>query len=96
MHEESKLCEHLRPVGEYLRSRGARVSYAGQAWSDQCRYWVYFATVLDVDDLRKRFSLPESVVVHENLDERSGTERGLVCEVDRDAVMGLLPLPPRR
>jgi len=30
------------------------------------------------------------VVVHENTDERSGLEKGFVCEECHDAVMGLV------
>lgn len=91
MNEEAKLCEHLRPVGEHLRSTGASVNSAGQPWSQNCRYWVYFNVVLDVDDLRRRFALPAEVAVHENADPKSGTERGLVCEMHHDAVMGYHP-----
>jgi hypothetical protein len=89
--EETRLCEHLRPVGEYLRASGFSVTSAGQPWSQNCRYWVYFNTILDVDDLRRRFALPETVSVHQNDDSRSGLEMGLVCDVDHDAVIGHHP-----
>ena len=89
--EEAALCEHLRPVGEHLRSAGASVTSAGRPWSKNCRYWVYFNTVLDVDDLRRRFALPPEVSVHANDDPRSGLERGLVCDLHHDAVMGRHP-----
>lgn len=95
MDEEAKLCEHLRPVGERLRASGASVTYAGQPWSKNCRYWVYFNAVLDVDDLRRRFSLPATVTVHSNDDPRSGLEFGLVCGIDHDAVIGRHPSEKR-
>lgn len=91
MNEERALCEHLRPVGEHLRAAGFRVVHAGTPWSKNCRYWVYFDAVLDVDDLRRRFALPATVELHENLDPKSGTERGLVCSLDHDGVLGRLP-----
>jgi hypothetical protein len=31
------------------------------------------------------------VVIHENLDNKSGMERGLVCTECKDAIMGLHP-----
>jgi len=89
--EETRLCEHLRPVGEYLRASGFSVTSAGQPWSLNCRYWVYFNTILDVDDLRRRFSLPVAVCDHRNDDPRSGLELGLVCDLDHDAVVGFHP-----
>jgi hypothetical protein len=89
--EEEALCEHLRPVGEHLRASGASVTSAGRPWSRNCRYWVYFNVVLDVDALRRRFALPESVEVSRNDDPRSGLELGLVCSADHDAVMGVHP-----
>ena len=94
-NEEAKLCEHLRPLGEHLRAAGYSVTHAGQPWSRNCRYWVYFNTVLDVDELRRRFALPATVVTHSNDDPRSGLERGLVCELDHDAVIGRHPSEKR-
>lgn len=94
--EERRLCEDLRPIGEHLRRAGHSVSFAGQSWSANCRYWVYFDTALDVEDLRQRFALPAHVSVRENSDPRSGRERGLVCDVHHDAVMGRYPSKTKR
>ncbi|MBA3699644.1 MAG: hypothetical protein H0W78_12425 [Planctomycetes bacterium] len=45
---------------------------------------------LDVDALQRRFTFTPCVVVHENTDERSGLEKGFVCEECHDAVMGVV------
>lgn len=88
------LCEDLRAVGEQLLASGFRVTSAGQPWTENCRLWVYFDSVLAVEELRRRHALPSHVVVHENTDPRSGLELGLVCELHHDAVVGLPPPKP--
>jgi hypothetical protein len=85
------VCEHLRPLEDYLVSLKRTVTASGQVWSANCRFWIYFDAVLDCDALRKKFNLPESVELHANDDPRSGREKGLVCSVDHDAVMGIHP-----
>lgn len=87
------VCEHLRALEDHLRGKGVQVTFAGQAWSSNCRHWVYFDAVLDCDALRKEFGLAGCVTVHQNDDPRSGTEKGLVCDVHHDAIMGRLPGP---
>ncbi|MBN1425321.1 hypothetical protein JXA88_12275, partial [Candidatus Fermentibacteria bacterium] len=76
------VCEHLAPLEKALLEDGVRVTYRGQAWSKNCREWVYFDVILDIDAIMERFSLPSCVRFHENTDERSGLERGLECSVD--------------
>jgi hypothetical protein len=38
---------------------------------------IYFDTILDFDRLRKNFKLMDNIVLHENLDPKSGTEKDL-------------------
>lgn len=93
------VCEHLIELETALLADGARETARGQVWSKNCREWVYFDVVLDVDAIRARFSLAPGVELHENTDARSGLERGLVCRSCQDAVMGLIdggPVFPRR
>jgi len=85
------VCEHLAPVEAELKAQGVRITFRGQAWSDNCREWVYFDCVLNRDDLRRRFRLAPCVVDHENRDPRSGMELGLVCTRDHDAIIGRHP-----
>jgi hypothetical protein len=84
------VCPHLRPLEQALQAAGIRETFRGAAWSENCRERVYFDVRLDVDALRKRFAFPRCVVVHEHTDERSGLEKGLVCEECHDAVMGVM------
>ena len=82
------VCEHLRPLEHALAAAGIAVDFRGQAWSERCREWVYYSAVLDLKSIRPH--LPACVEVHENLDARSGLERGYYCGQCHDAVMGLV------
>lgn len=84
------VCAHLAELEKDLLAAWIPVTYRGQAWGDSCREWVYFDCVLDVERLKVEYRLPEFVKHHENLDPRSGTESGLVCERCKDAIMGYL------
>lgn len=84
------LCEHLSIIENELIESGFKETYRGQAWTHNCREWVYFDVVLDMDKLRQRFDLSGSIKVHENLDPKSGVERGIVCTSCHDGIMGKL------
>jgi len=85
------MCEHLQPLEHYLKSQKIPETFRGQAWSDNCREWVYFDCVLEPETLQAKFHLPSFVTKHENTDEKSGMELGLVCTLCKDAIMGLYP-----
>jgi hypothetical protein len=82
------VCQHLAPLEAALIEAGAKETFRGAAWTKKCREWVYFDVVLDISALEKRFQFPACVRVHENLDPKSGLERGFACEACEDAVMG--------
>lgn len=82
------LCACLAPLEREIIASGAVETSRGQAWSRNCREWVYFDLVFDIEALTSRFSFPPSVATHENTDPKSGLERGLVCNQHHDAVMG--------
>lgn len=88
----SGVCEHLRPVEAYLRAQGARVAGVGRPWSRNCRTWVVLdGVVLDAAALKARFELPDFVVVHTHRGTHEGSEHGLVCQRDHDALIGAHP-----
>jgi hypothetical protein len=87
---QAMTCEHLRQLEKALQENGFSETYRGQAWSENCREWVYFDVVFDIERTRQEFALSPCVRVHENLDERSGTERGFFCETCQDGIMGRL------
>lgn len=82
------VCEHLRPLEKSLIDSGVKETYRGQAWSRNCREWVYFRCVLDRVALRNRFAFAECVKDHEHRGTHDGQEAGFVCSQCHDGVMG--------
>ena len=83
------LCEHLCEIEKAITLAGIAETYRGQPWSKNCRQWVYFDCVLDMDAIKRKFDLAECVGEHLNHDPKSGREAGLVCNLCHDAVVGL-------
>ena len=87
-----QICQHLRPVFDYIRSQNLHILDVCTPWSRNCRNWVYFENiVLDPESLKRRFGLPEFVVPHVHKGTVDGAEQGLVCSIDHDGLMGLHP-----
>lgn len=82
------VCSHLSELETELIEAGFAETFRGQAWSDNCREWVYFDVVLDVGALSERLVFGPTVKVHENSDPRSGLEIGFVCGQCHDGIMG--------
>ncbi|HKE57910.1 MAG TPA: hypothetical protein VKB46_14455 [Pyrinomonadaceae bacterium] len=82
------VCEHLSPLEQALLNRGITETFRGQAWSMNCREWVYFDCFLDLDSIRRHLSFPDFVQDHSHRGTHDGQERGLVCTVCKDAIMG--------
>jgi hypothetical protein len=40
-------CEHLRPLEQAMIDAGMKETFRGQAWSNNCREWVYFDCFID-------------------------------------------------
>lgn len=85
------VCEHLAALERALIESGAAETFRGQAWSDNCREWVYFACVLDLPALRARFAFAPCVEDHVHRGTHDGSEAGFVCTVCHDAIMGRHP-----
>ena len=86
------ICQHLKPVEDYLRGQGAKVLDICRPWSSKCRTWVYFDNiVIDAEALKGRLHLADCVEVHSHRGTVDGAEHGLVCKTDFDGVMGIHP-----
>lgn len=81
-------CEHLRPLEQAMLTAGIRETFRGQAWSKNCREWVYFDCFIDTASVRQKFNLPTCVSEHAHRGTHDGQERGLVCSTCWDAIMG--------
>ena len=83
------VCQHLAQLEQELLAAKILVTFRGQAWSSNCREWVYFACWLDRPSIRSRMAFPEFVKDHDHRGTHDGRESGLVCTQCNDAVMGL-------
>lgn len=84
-------CHHLAPLEAALQHEKIKETFRGQAWSQNCREWVYFDVVLDLLSLRERFSLDECIAEHSHAGTHDGQESGFVCKECKDAIMGVHP-----
>jgi hypothetical protein len=83
------VCQHLSELEQQMLTAGLRVTYRGQAWSRNCREWVYFDCFLDRAAIRERFEFASCVKDREHLGTHEGQEAGFVCEECHDAIMGV-------
>jgi hypothetical protein len=83
------VCRHLRELERAIVAQGIPETYRGEAWSKECREWVYYACYLDTKEIRKRFRLAACVVDHEHLGTHDGAEAGFYCTVHHDGIMGI-------
>lgn len=83
------VCKHLSTLESELKSSNILETFNGQAWSLNCRQWIYYDCYIDIINLRKRIKLEECVVDYEYLDFKVGSEAGLYCTVCKDAIIGI-------
>ncbi len=73
---------------------GMAETFRGQAWSKNCREWVYFNCFIDIASVRLKFSFAACVNDHVHRGTHDGRERGLVCSSCWDGVMGVYEAEP--
>ena len=81
-------CEHLRPLEQAMIDAGMKETFRGQAWSNNCREWVYFDCFIDTASARKKFAFAPCVREHAHRGTHDGEERGFVCSTCWDGIMG--------
>jgi hypothetical protein len=91
LYADAGLCEHLAPAEQYLRGQGAKLITCCRPWSANCHIWAYFDALLDCERLIQTLSLNPCVNIHDHRGTHDGSERGLVCTVHHDGVIGLHP-----
>ena len=80
---DTGLCEHLAPLLAKLIEDGASVVSCCRPWSANCHIWVYVDRAVDVTDAA------DPLALHEHRGTHDGSERGLVCRVHDDGLMGV-------
>lgn len=63
-------------------------TFRGQAWSRNCREWVYYDCYFDRDSIKKRLSFSKYVSEHQHRGTHDGQESGFVCNKCKDGIMG--------
>jgi hypothetical protein len=91
LFKDTGLCEHLQAAEKYVRDQGGRVVSTGRPWSANCHIWVFFDTILDSDRLIQGLGLDPCVQVHDHRGTHDGSERGIVCSIHHDGLMGPHP-----
>jgi hypothetical protein len=89
--QQSMTCEHLQQLESEIVAAGVKETFRGQAWSQNCREWVYFDCFFDRESIRRRLVLATCVHDHEHRGTHDGQEAGFVCAQCHDAIMGLHP-----
>ena len=85
------LCEHLQGFERYLRDQGAHVVSRSRPWSANCHVWVYVDALLDCERLITGLGLPSCIQIHDHRGTHDGSERGVVCKIHNDGIMGPHP-----
>lgn len=85
------MCVHLEPVETYIKSNGFAEYWRGQPWTQNCREWVYFDCILDTSSISAKLNLHSCVTVHDYNDVKAGSERGFICSICKDGIMGRYP-----
>lgn len=75
-------------MAEHLYMQRIPITFFGKAWGNCTNNWIYFDTCLDIEAMKEKFGLDDSMEVHENLDPRSGLERGFIDKVTGEGIMG--------
>jgi deoxyribodipyrimidine photolyase len=83
--------EHLKALEQELTAAGIKETYRGQAWSDNCREFVYFDCVLDRESIRRRLKHADCIRDSDYLGTHMGSEYGFYCEQCQDGIMGAHP-----
>jgi hypothetical protein len=91
LYDRTGLCEHLQPLEKFLRDQGARVVSSGRPWSANCHIWVYFDAILECERLIKGLNLASCTQVHDHRGTHDGSERGIICTMHNDGIMGPHP-----
>jgi hypothetical protein len=94
LHKETGLCAHLKPAEQHLRDTGTRLYSVGRPWSDNCHIWVFFDALLDCEAQVAELGLDACVRIHDHRGTHDGSERGLICAVHYDWIMGRRPNDP--
>ena len=80
--------DELRRLAKKLIKQNIRITFYGKAWSENNSDWIYFDKVFDLKKMRENFSLGDSIIEHQNFDNKSGLEIGFIDKNTNEGIMG--------
>ncbi len=80
--------KELKKLAKYLMKNNKKITYFGKAWSEIDSNWIYFDTIMDLKKIRQKMSFSENIIEHQNLDNKSGLEKGFIDKLTNEGVMG--------
>jgi hypothetical protein len=86
-------CNHLNKLEQELINNQIKITYHGQAWSKNCREWVYFDCLFtDLEKTIQRLNIDRNFVkIHSHFGTHDGQEYGLICTSCNDDILGCHP-----
>lgn len=78
----------LNKIKTSLETQNKSITFFDQAWSNSKSNWVYFDAILDIELIKKQFDPDNQLLIHENLDRKSGLEKGLIDPLTKEAIIG--------
>lgn len=88
------MCEHLKQLEDYIISKSIAETWRGQAWTNNCREWIYFDCILNTEVLKKKLQLKAFIETHDYFDIKAGSELGFICTICKDGIIGMHPKNP--
>jgi hypothetical protein len=83
------VCEHLQELENEIKDNLVNEKFKGQAWTNNCREWVYYDCYFNIKEIRKRIILDDCVADHSYYDLKAGGEEGFICTKCKDGIMGV-------
>jgi hypothetical protein len=86
----------LEALDNYVRNKNVKELFRGNAWSKNCREWVYYDCVLNVKKLKEKFSFNNCVIIREYNDIKVANELGFFCNRSKMALWDLILIMKER
>lgn len=78
----------LKNLFKYLIENNFNTEFVGKAWGNCNADWYYFDCVLNIEKIKSKLFFSQNIVLHENLDNKSGLERGFIDKTTDEAILG--------
>lgn len=80
--------KELKNLFKYLIQNNFNTEFVGKAWDNCNADWYYFDCSLNIGKIKSLFCFSHNIILHENLDNKSGLERGFIDETTGEAILG--------